>query len=99
MAFRASGSSGFTMVEDHGIGVLGHRSSRTRTKAAGTNGLEVENLAGPGVGEDLVVSFFGHRVGELGFTESGYSVVVVAVLRVGLVGSTVVGEDLGGSGL
>ena len=49
LAFRASGSTGF-----HGIGVLGHRSSRTRTKAAGTN--EHEELVAFPVGEDLVVS-------------------------------------------
>ena len=29
------------------------------------------------VGEDLGVSVFDHRVEELGFTESGYSVVVL----------------------
>ena len=95
----ASGSTGFTVSSGfHGIGVLGHRSSRTRTKAAGTNGLEAENLAGFGVGEVLGVSVFGHRVGELGFTESGYSVVVEVVLVVSpftVVGVHGIGE-LGG---
>ena len=52
MAFRTSGLSGFT---DFGVlGLRGSRyrstwrvgSSRTRMKAAGTNGLEAENLAG-----------------------------------------------------
>ena len=42
LAFRASGSTGF-----HGIEVLGHRSSRTCTKAADTK--RTKNLAGSGV--------------------------------------------------